>query len=146
MKDFEYFLKKGIVKKTSKNKARAKSLVEESNRKFGQFEKYLKKMGVNEENANDIVEDCHDVLLGLIRAKILLSGFNASGFRAHEAEISFLSNLNFTEQEIDLIQKLRYFRNGIMYYGKKFDKESAKKIIIFTKKIFQKLKKILNLS
>jgi len=145
MREFEYFIKKGIVKKISVDKARAENLIEEANRKFKQFERILKKVGVDNDNANDFVEDSCDILLGLIRAKMFLEGFSASGLGAHEAEVSFLYKLNFTEQEIDFVQKLRYFRNGIMYYGKKFDKEYAEKVIKFTKENFQKLKKILNL-
>ncbi len=145
MKEFEYFIRKGIVKKISIDKARAESLIQEAERKFKQVERILKKVGVDNENANDIVESSCDVLLGLIRAKMFLKGFGASGLGAHEAEVSFLYELNFNEQEINFIQKLRYFRNGIMYYGKKFDKEYAEKVIEFTKNNFLKLKRILNL-
>ena len=145
MKEFEYFIKKGIVKKGFVDKARAESLIQEAERKFKQVERILKKVGIDDENANDVVEDSHDILLGLIRARMFLEGFSASGFGAHEAEISFLYKLDFIEQEINFIQKLRYFRNGIMYYGKKFDKEYAEKVINFTKQIFKKLKRILNL-
>ena len=34
--------------------------------------------------------------------------------------------------------QLRYFRNGILYYGKTFDSEYAEKVIDFTKKIMKK--------
>ena len=145
MNSFEYYLKKGIVKKVSVNKSRAKDLVEESERKYGQIERVLDKIGVDDKNANDIIGDSYDVLIGLIRAKIFLEGFSASGLGAHEAEVSFLSKLDFSEQEIDFIQRLRFFRNGVMYYGRRFDKEYAEKVILFTEKTFKKLKNILNL-
>lgn len=145
MKEFEHYLKKGIVRKISVDKVRAEDLIKEAERKFRQFKRFLENIGADDENANDIVEDAHDILLGLIRAKMVLKGYWASGFGAHEAEISFLNRLDFTEEEIDFIQKLRYFRNGIMYYGKRFDKEYAEKVVMFTKTTFQKLKRILNL-
>jgi len=144
MKEFEHFLKKGIVKKISIDKLRAESLIEEADRKFNQLKRILTKIGVDNENANDIVEISYDLLLGLIRAKMFLEGFSASGFGAHEAEVSFLYKLEFTEKEIEFIQKLRFFRNGIMYYGKKFDKEYAEKVISFMEEIYLKLKRVLN--
>ena len=144
MKEFEYYLEKGVVKKVSIDMARTNDLIEEAERKFKQIERVLDKIGVDDENTNDIIKDSYDVLVGLIRAKMFSEGFSASGFEAHEGEVSFLHRLKFKEQEIDFIQKLRYFRNGVMYYGKRFDAEYAEKVIIFTKDKFEKLKNILN--
>ncbi|HDD70761.1 MAG TPA: hypothetical protein ENF94_01220 [Candidatus Woesearchaeota archaeon] len=75
----------------------------------------------------------------LIRAKMLSEGLNASGFGAHEAEVSYMRLLGFREKEVQILDQLRYFRNGILYYGKSFDEEYAEKIIGFTKRIYQKL-------
>lgn len=144
MKGFEHYLEKGVVRKISIDIERANDLIEEAERKFKQIERVLDKIGVDDENANDVIEDSYDVLIGLIRAKMLSEGFSASGLGAHEGEVSFLYKLKFTEQEIDFVQKLRYFRNGIMYYGKRFDAEYAEKVIEFTKNTFLKLKNILN--
>jgi hypothetical protein len=38
------------------------------------------------------------------------------------------------------MNQLRYFRNGIKYYGKIFDEDYAKKVYNFMKKILLKLK------
>ena len=35
---------------------------------------------------------------------------------------------------------LRYFRNGILYYGKSFDKEYGEKVLDFLNKTYPKLK------
>jgi len=141
MKKFEEFLINGVVKKQFPDKLRAESLIEESDRKFKNLKRIIEKIGIDDENSNDIVEDCHDILFGIIRAILLSRGFNASGKGSHEAEVSFLIDLNFSENEIDFIDKLRYFRNGILYYGKRFDKEYAEKVIQFTKEINLKLRK-----
>jgi len=79
----------------------------------------------------------------LVRAKIILDGYYASGQGAHEAEISYLKILNFNETDIQFLDKMRYYRNGMLYYGVKLDKEYAKKVIEFTKKNYFKLRKIL---
>ena len=140
MKDFEYYLKQGIARKQSIDEARAKDLIYEADRKFNQIKRIIDKIGIDNENANDIVESICDIILGLTRSKMFLTGFSASGKGAHEAEVSFLKRLNFEEQEIEFIDKLRYFRNGILYYGKRFDKEYAEKVLDFLKSVKKRLR------
>lgn len=139
MKDFEYYLKQGIAKKQSINVSRAKDLIYEADRKFNQIKRIINKIGIDSDNANDIIEGICDIILGLTRAKMFLKGFGASGKGAHEAEVAFLKILDFEEQEIEFINKLRYFRNGILYYGKRFDKEYAEKVLDFLNKIKKRL-------
>lgn len=143
MNRFDFYLKKGVVKKQSPDIERAKSLVKESERKQKQIEKVVNIIGIDGENANDLVEDCYDVIIGLVRALMLSNGFNSSGKGAHEAEVYFLEKLDFDPADIEFINQLRYFRKGILYYGKKFDKEYACKTIDFMNKLRFKLKKIL---
>lgn len=139
MKKFKEFLKERVVRRQYPDEPRAENLIKESNRKFKNLKRTIEEIGIDDENSNDIVEDCHDTILGIIRAKMLLKGFGASGKGAHEAEVSFLNELNFTEQEIEFVNKLRYFRNGILYYGKRFDKEYAKKVFDFLNIFKEKL-------
>lgn len=142
LKNFEEYLKKGIVKKQSPDKCRAKFLIEESEN----TEKFLleipKKIGINDSNANAIIKIAYDVIMELIRARMLIKGLNSSGRGAHESEVAYLRELNFSEADIQFANQLRYFRNGILYYGKQFDKEYAEKVLNFLSKIktnFQKL-------
>jgi len=144
MKEFNEFVKKGIIVKQSINKSRAKDLIEESERKYNSLKQLLDKIGLDNENANDVIEYCYDVLIGLIRAKLYLEGFKASGEGAHEAEVSYLSKLNFSENEVRFIDDLRYFRNGVKYYGRRFDKEYAEKVLKFLKEIRPRLLKSLS--
>ncbi|MDP2749373.1 MAG: hypothetical protein Q8O89_00905 [Nanoarchaeota archaeon] len=139
---FEEYRKTGVVKRISVNTQRAKSLVEESERKKNSLQNMLEKLGVTNENANDYVEYCYDIMMHLVRAKMNLDGYSASGQRAHEAEVSYMRVLGFDEKDIEFADKLRYFRNGILYYGTALDKEYAEKVIVFTKKIYPKLKEI----
>ena len=76
----------------------------------------------------------------LIRAKMLLKGYNTSGLGAHEAEVSYLRVLGFNENDVQFADRLRYFRNGMLYYGTILDEEYAKKVLEFTKKIYSRLK------
>ena len=140
IKEFEYYIKKGVVKKQSPNTSRANDLINESERKLSQIKRIINKIGIDNGNANDIIESCYDIIIYKIRAKMLLQGYNSSGFAAHEAEVAYLKNLGFNDLDISFVNQLRYFRNGILYYGKRFDKEYANKTLMFLNKIKEKLK------
>jgi len=73
---------------------------------------------------------------------MLLDGYNASGFGAHEAEVAYMRNMGFSEQETQFADQMRFFRNGMLYYGTRLDKEYAEKVIEFTKKTYPKLKEM----
>ncbi len=137
LRDFDYFIKKKIVKVQSPDKSRSDNLLMESERKFKLLQKTIDKMGIDDENANDYIEDCYNILIFLIRAKMLENGYSSSGLGAHEAEVAYSKELGFNDSEVQLLNQLRYFRNGILYYGKRFDKEYAEKIVEFAKKKFK---------
>ena len=141
VKSFEEFIKEGIVKKVSPDRQRAENLFLESERKFSLLQKTIKNMMIDDNNANDYVEYCYNILLFLIRAKMSEQGYTSSGQGAHEGEVAFARNIDFSESEVQTLDQLRYFRNGILYYGKRFDKEYAEQIIGFTKNIYKKLNK-----
>ena len=140
IKSFEEFIKQGIVKKQNSNKSRAEFLIRESEKTLRGLNKRVKVMGIDEDNTNSIIKDCYDVLMELIRAKMILEGYNASGLGAHEAEVSYLRVLEFKENDVQIADKLRYFRNGMLYYGTILDEEYAKNVLEFTKKIYSKLR------
>lgn len=138
---FEEYIKKGIAKRRIPNNLRASDLISEAERKSNSLKLILEKIGLNDQNANDIIEYCYDIIINYTRSRMLLDGFSASGKGAHEAEIAYLRKLNLSEVDVKTANQLRYFRNGIMYYGKRFDSVYAKKIIRFLKKIKRNLEK-----
>ena len=140
MKSFEEFLKERIAKRISPDTQRAKNLILESERKYRVMKNMIETMGIDNIKANDYIEYCYNIIMFLLRAKMLEQGYTSSGQGAHEAEIAFAKTIGFTESEILLLDKLRYFRNGILYYGKRLDKEYAEKVIEFTKRMYNKLK------
>jgi len=141
-KEFEEYIKRGIIKKCSIDKSRAEFLINESQNSLEGLKERIEKIGINKKNANSIIKDCYDILMELIRAKLLLNGYNSSGRFAHEAEVSYLKKLNFLDSEISFLNDLRYFRNSAIYYGKILDKEYAEKVISFMNKILPALKKL----
>jgi len=73
---------------------------------------------------------------------MLLDGYNSSGFGAHEAEVSYMRILGFRENEVQFIDQMRFFRNGMLYYGTILDKEYAEKVVKFTKNNYLKIKNL----
>ncbi len=139
-REFDFYIKKGVIRKTKQNKPRAEFLIKESEVSLEGLKERIKIIGINERNANSIIKDCYDIMLELIRAKLLSEGYSSSGSYAHEAEISYLKKLGFPESEISFLNELRYFRNSVTYYGKILDTEYAEKILQFLNKIYPKLK------
>lgn len=142
VKDFEEFIKEGTIKKINPDLNRALFLKNEAGRRKIFLDDLKKKMGIKEENANYIIENSYNILSEMLRAKMLLSGYSASGLGAHEAEVSFMKNLSFLDAEIIFMNDLRYFRNGILYYGKILNKEYAERVLEFLDKVYPKLKNL----
>ena len=137
---FDEFIKENIVKKQSIDRSRAEFLIKESEKEYNNLLNMMEKLKVNDDNANIFVKFCYDILMELIRAKMLLEGYNASGFGAHEAEVSYMRVLGFDEKHVQFADQIRYFRNGMLYYGTQLDKAYAEKVIEFTKLLYPKLK------
>jgi hypothetical protein len=137
---FETFLDDDIVKKQTPDRSRANFLLIESEKSFRGLKKRVRSIGIDSDNSNSIIKDCYDILMELIRAKMLLEGYNASGKGAHEAEVAYTRKIGFKEKEVQFLNQIRYFRNGMIYYGKIMDEEYAKKVVDFTKNIYPNLK------
>ena len=144
IKYFESFLEEGVVKKQLPDKSRAEFLIKESEKGYKALFESIEKIGINENNANSYVKNCYGVIMEIIRAKMLLEGYNASGYRAHETEVAYLRNLGFNETDVQFLDQIRFFRNGMLYYGTILDKEYAEKVIEFLNKIYPKLLKKIN--
>lgn len=142
IRQFDEFLQENIVKKQSVDKSRAEFLIKESENSYNNLLEKIQKLKLSDTNANDFIKSCYDIIMELIRAKMLLEGYNASGFGAHEAEVSFLRLLGFDEREVQFTDQMRFFRNGMIDYGTSLDKIYAEKVIEFTRRIYPKLKEM----
>lgn len=140
MKTFAEYIDDGVVRKTSPDPNRAKNLSLEAQRKKELLLTNIAKLGLNDENANDFIEYCYNIVIFLVRSKLFEEGYVSSGQGSHEAEVAYTAHLGFLESQVRFLDELRYFRNGILYYGKRFDAEYAQKVIEYTKKIFLMLK------
>lgn len=136
LKTFDEFVKEGVIRKTTPDTERSKSLASEAERKMSSLKENAEKIGIKDENANDYVEHCYDIIMFLIRAKLHASGYSSSGQGAHEAEVSYMRLIGFEETDVEFMDTLRYFRNRILYYGKKLDAEYANKVLGFLDRIY----------
>ena len=141
--DFDDFIRRKIVKKQTQDKSRAKFLTKEAENGYLFLQEKIDKMGISQNNANDFIKSCYDILMELIRAKMLLDKYSATGQGAHEAEVSYLRILGYKETDVRFLDQLRFFRNGMLYYGTRLDKEYAERVIEFTKQIYPKLKQLI---
>lgn len=143
IKYFESFLSEGVVKKQVPDKSRAEFLIKESEKGYRALLESAEKIGINENNANSCIKNCYDIIMEVIRAKMLLGGYNASGYGAHEAEVAYLRKLGFKENDVQFLNQIRFFRNGMVYYGTILDKEYAEKVLNFLNKIYPRLKNLM---
>jgi hypothetical protein len=141
LKTFEEYVKLGVVKKQRPNIERSRSLKNEAGKKRVFFNVALENIPKQDMSSNFIVESCYDILLELLRAKMLMDGFNAGN--SHEAEVSYLRNLKFPEADVVFMNELRYYRNGIKYYGKTLDEDYAYKVRLFMTRIEPRLLQLL---
>ena len=130
-----------VVKKQSPDYSRSESLIQESEKSFTILQDFVKINGINDTNANHIIKNAYDIIMESVRARMFREGFGSSGQGAHDAEVAYIRELGFKESEVEFANQLRYFRNGILYYGKCFDSEYARKVLTFLDKIYSKLKK-----
>ncbi len=148
IKSFDEFINQGIVKKQTPDRSRAKFLIKESEQNYSFLLELLQKFEINDKNANNIIKSCYDILMEMIRAKMLSEGYNATGQGAHEAEVSYMRTIGFAEKDVQFADQLRFFRNGMLYYGTILDKEYAQRVLElrvleFTKNNYPKLKQMI---
>lgn len=142
IKNFEEYILNEIVRKVTPDKIRANSLIQNSQKRNLFLNQIVKAIEITDDNANYIIEEVYDIIIELIRAKMLINGYVASGNYAHEAEVSYLKKLDFVDYERNIMDEIRQFRNGIKYYGRRYTKNEAEKSIEFLSSILPKLKKL----
>ena len=140
LRAFEEFLKDVIITKATPNRMRADSLTAEAEKRKRFVKELLEKIKISDENANYYIESAYDTIMELLRAKLIIDGYKSHGEGAHEAEISYLRKIGFSEHDARFANALRYNRNGIKYYGKSFEKHYAESAISFLNEIYPKLR------
>jgi len=125
--NFKYFIEKGLVRKTSKDKSLAKSLVQNSKKDI----KFLNGLKINENSARKIMTNFYDVLRTILEAISVTKEYK---IYSHEAYAYFLQEIG---EELLAIKfdRFRKIRNSINYYGKDISIEETKENIHEIKKM-----------
>lgn len=136
MKDFEYFVTIGEVKKSSQNKPLAKSLIDDMR---GRIRDAFKMS--YEEFPKIVFENVYDALRDFCDALLALEGYKSY---SHEASISFLLKKSFNIFMVSKLDTFRYKRNGSKYYSVKIFREDAESIKSFYKENSGKIYKLVD--
>ena len=83
VKMFSEYLKEGIVTKRMPDMTRAKSLMKESEKSYNFLKIVVEKVQVDDSNSNNIIKNAYDVVMELIRARMIAGGFSSSGKAAN---------------------------------------------------------------
>ena len=135
MKEFEFFIKKGNVKKQSPDKNLSISTFKES---LDRLE--LAKQLTGKVKPKYILENSYEAMREAADALLYSEGFKSY---SHEASIRYLLNKDFNESEITEFDRFRKIRNSIKYYGGDCDLTDAESALKLAKNIIQKIKNLL---
>lgn len=135
MKDFIFYLKRGMARKVSPDRELSKSLFNDMKQRM----EFVDKIGINQmpkvcfENIYDSLRDFCGILLSL-------DGYNTD---SHEAAISYLFRYNFDDAFIAQLDKFRINRNYSKYRGFIVPIDLAERIYGFYQINKEKIYKIL---
>lgn len=133
---FEDFLKKGQIKRASKDIQLIKSIISSSDNDL----KFLSGLKIDEVSSRKIFSNYYDVLRSILEALALLDGYKVY---SHEAFKYFLDEMG--EEVLSIkFDRFRKLRNKVNYYGKSLSVEEVneykKELIELIKKFKEKIK------
>jgi hypothetical protein len=112
IKDFEEYIAEGIVSKKTADHSRSKNCLNEAKNTEEFIQEIVQKIGINNKNANTLIKLIYDVIMEKIRSKMILEGYFAQGKGAHEAEVSYLKKLQFSQRDIEFTDQLNSLRKS----------------------------------
>ena len=134
VKEFEFFLKKGNVKKQSPDRNLSLSTFNESLDRINMAKNILKK-----EKSKYVLENAYEAMKEAADAILYFDGFKSF---SHEASIIYLLKKGFSEKEINEFDRFRKIRNDIKYYGKDCNEDDAVKALELSEKIINKVRRL----
>ena len=135
VKEFEYFIAKGEVKKQKPDANLSKATLKESIERL----KFSKKL-VNKAKAKYVLENAYESMREASDSLLYIDGFKSF---SHEASIVYLFKKGFSENEIMEFDRFRKIRNGIKYYGEDCEESDAQLAIKLAEQIVKKIKGII---
>ncbi|MDO8340247.1 MAG: hypothetical protein Q7T16_06340 [Candidatus Burarchaeum sp.] len=135
IENFQFYLDKGMVKKTAPNKESAAALMSRAYARLG----YVRAQKIGKDTAPFIFEGTYEVLREASQALMELKGYKPY---SHEAQISFLREFcGFPQHLISTFDRLRILRNKCMYGAAHISPETCKEALGFAVSFLPELKK-----
>jgi len=139
LKNFNYYLETGDVKKQEPDLSEAKSLIEKAERRLNR----VKSDKLSESNADLLFEDAYEVIRESAQSLMSLKGYKPY---SHEATVAFIKEFHkeFTDYEVNNFDRFRKLRNNSIYKAVIIDIQDANEIITFAENFFKKIKNMQN--
>ena len=134
MKEFDFFLNKGDVKKQRPDYNTARVTFADGIERL-RFAKGL----VNNAKSKYVLENAYEALREAADALLYTEGFKSY---SHEASIAFLLRKGFNESDVSEFDRFRKIRNGIKYYGGDCDKTDVTAAISLAERVMPKIRKL----
>lgn len=132
---FEKSIKQGYAKVVLKDHLRAKSLI---NVAEDALIASTKELQLKEHNYNSILRELYESLRQFCEAIGYLQGYK---FESHEVIIYYLKDILKEERISEKFDRYRQLRNGLNYYGRGIEKETAEKAIKEIPEMINELKR-----
>lgn len=135
MINFNYYLKKGTVKRRTPDPEEAKSLLEKAETTLN----YFKDKEITEKYASIIFGNLYGAIREAAQSLMSLKGYKPY---SHEATISFLKEFHreFSEEELNKFDRFRLIRSDSEYRAIKVSKKDAESCLKFAKSFIEKVK------
>ena len=91
LKIFDEYIKLGVVQIQSRDISRSQSLIKEAQESYNFLQQIIEKIGILNENANDIIKMSYDILMSEIKPLTLVSGYNLSSLISEHPKNKCLS-------------------------------------------------------
>ena len=135
MNNFEFFLKRGEVRKQSPDSNLSKATLRESLDRL-----QLSKNLLQREKPKYVLENAYEAMREAADSILYIEGYKSY---SHEASIVFLLKKSFEDADIRELDRFRKIRNGIKYYGKDCDDADAESAIMLAGKIIAKIRQLI---
>lgn len=135
MKDVDYYIDEGRLKKVSADLGKAKGLMNRSLRRLDN----AKDQEIGKDNAFQILENTYESLREAVEALMAARGYKSED---HVATIAWgAENLSLSDSKVNKLHKFRKLRNASRYEAEQIIPEQAKEIIDFADGFVQRLEK-----
>lgn len=131
MKEFDFFLKKGDVKRQSPDRNLSRATFKDSLDRLELSKSLLKSF-----KPKYVLENAYEAMRGAADSLLYIEGFKSY---SHEASIAYLLGKGFSEQDISEFDRFRKIRNGIKYYGRDCDESDAESAIKMAERIIGRI-------